>query len=117
MFIMTTVAILCALVVGVGLIKLACRHREDLWIVSEDAMLCVISPAVILLGTFAAVSLGWRITHGGFAAVTAGGWIGSVAIVAVAAGVWRVLAPRIRESGKARSGAAAAPAAKAPAPS
>lgn len=115
MFIMISVAAICALVLGAGLIGLACRHRKDLWIASDDAILCVVSPAAILLGTLGAVSLGWRVTHGGFAAVPTGGWAGSLAIIAVAAGVWRVLAPRIRESGKARSSAADAPAAKAPA--
>jgi hypothetical protein len=115
MFIVTTVAIWCALAVGLGLIRLACRHRSDLWIVSEDAILCVVSPVVILLGTFGAVSLGWRITHGGLAAVSTGGWIGSLAIVAVGAGIWRVLAPRIRASGRERAGAAIAPARRAPA--
>jgi len=115
MFIMISFATICALVLGAGLIGLACRHRKDLWIVSDDAILCVVSPVFILLGTFGAVSLGWRITHGGFAAVSAGGWIGSLAIVAVALGIWRVAAPRIRQSGKLRAGAAAAPAGSAPA--
>jgi hypothetical protein len=96
MFIMITVASLSAVLLIGGLVRLACRHRSDLWIVSDDAILCVVSPVVILLGTFGAVSIGWRITHGGFAAVSLGAWIGAAAIAAVSAVVWRVLAARIR---------------------
>lgn len=96
MFIMITVASLSAVLLIGGLVRLACRHRGDLWIVSDDAILCVVSPVVILLGTFGAVSIGWRITHGGFAAASIGGWIGAAGIAAVSAVVWRVLAARIR---------------------
>ena len=96
MFIMIAVASLSAMLLIGGLVRLACRHRGDLWIVSDDAILCVVSPVVILLGTFGAVSIGWRITHGGFAAVSLGGWIGAAAIAAVAFGIWRLLAARIR---------------------
>jgi hypothetical protein len=96
MFIMITVASLSAVLLIGGLVRLACRHRGDLWIVSDDAILCVVSPAVILFGTFGAISIGWRITHGGFAAVSPGAWIGAAAIAAVSAVVWRVLAARIR---------------------
>ena len=110
MFIMIAVASLSAVLLIGGLVRLACRHRSDLWIVSDDAILCVVSPAVILFGTFGAVSIGWRITHGGFAAVSIGGWIGAAAIVVVAFGIWRLLASRIRESGRKRAGAAARPA-------
>jgi hypothetical protein len=102
MFIMIAVASLSAVLLIGGLVRLACRHRSDLWIVSDDAILCVVSPAVILFGTFGAVSIGWRITHGGFAAVSLGGWIGAAAIVAVSAIIWRVLAARIRAGGRAR---------------
>ena len=104
MFIMITVASLSAVLLIGGLVRLACRHRGDLWIVSDDAILCVVSPAVILFGTFGAVSIGWRITHGGFAAVSLGAWIGAAAIVAVAFGIWRLLGARIRESGGTSSG-------------
>jgi len=96
MFIMIAVASLSAVLLIGGLVRLACRHRGDLWIVSDDAILCVVSPVVILLGTFGAVSIGWRITHGGFAAVSIGAWIGAAAVAAVSAVVWRVLAARIR---------------------
>ena len=96
MFIMITVASLSAVLLIGGLVRLACRHRGDLWIVSDDAILCVVSPVVILLGTFGAVSIGWRVTHGGFAAVSLGAWIGAAAIVAAAAVIWRVLAARLR---------------------
>jgi len=97
------VTALCAVLLIGGLVRMACQHRSDLWIVSDDAILCVVSPVVILLGAFGAVSLGWRITHGGFAAVSIGGWIGAAAIVAVAAVVWRVLAARIRAGGRERA--------------
>lgn len=116
MFMMATVASVCLLVVGASLVRLADRHRSDLWIVSEDGILCVVSPAMILLCTFAAVSLGWRLTHGGLAAVPLGGWIGSLAIAAVAFGAWRALARRIRETATTRPIAAAAPSGPAPAP-
>jgi hypothetical protein len=106
MFIMISVASLSAVLLIGGLVRLACRHRGDLWIVSDDAILCVVSPAVILLGTFGAVSIGWRITHGGFAAVSLGGWIGAAVIAALALGIWHLLASRIRESGLKRARAA-----------
>jgi len=97
MFIMFSVASLCAVVLIAGLLHLACRHRKDLWIVSDDAILCLAAPVIILLSTFGASSVGWRITHGGFTAVAIGGWIGSVLIAALAVGVWLLVAPRIRE--------------------
>ena len=96
MFVMIAVASLSAVLLIGGLVRLACRHRGDLWIVSDDAILCFVSPVVILLGTFGAVSIGWRVTHGGFAAVSLGAWIGAAAIAAVAFGIWRLLAARIR---------------------
>ena len=109
MFTMISVASLCAMLLIGGLVREACRHRSDLWIVSDDAILCVVSPVVILLGTGGAVSLGWRMTHGGFAAVSVAGWAGSAVIAAIAAGIWHLLASRIRESGRKRATAAAAP--------
>ena len=96
MFTMISVASLCAMLLIGGLVREACRHRSDLWIVSDDAILCVVSPVVILLGTGGAVSFGWRLTHGGLAAVSLGGWIGAAAIAAVTVVIWRVLAARIR---------------------
>lgn len=96
MYLILSVAALCGVLLIGGLVREACRHRPDLWITSDDAILCVVSPAVILLGTFGAVSLGWRIAHGGLATVSVEGWLGSAAIAAVAAVIWRVLAARIR---------------------
>jgi len=106
MFTMISVASLCAMLLIGGLVREACRHRSDLWIVSDDAILCVVSPVVILLGTGGAVSLGWRMTHGGLAAVSVAGWVGSAVIAAIAAGIWYLLASRIRESGRKRAMAA-----------
>lgn len=96
MFIMMSVAALCAVLLIGGLVREACRHRSKLWIVSDDAILCLVSPVVILLGAFGAVSLGWRITHGGLAAASIEGWIGAAAIAVLTAVIWRVLAARIR---------------------
>lgn len=103
MNLMMSMAALCAVLLIGGLLREACRHRPDLWITSDDAILCVVSPAVIVLATFGAVSLGWRIAHGGFAAVSVAGWLGSAAIAVVAAVIWRVLAARIRAGGRARA--------------
>jgi hypothetical protein len=103
MYLMISVAALCGVLLIGGLVRLACRHRSDLWIVSDDAILCVVSPAVIMLGAFGAVSLGWRITHGGFAAVAIGGWIGAAAIAALSVVAWRVLAAWIRAGGPKRA--------------
>jgi hypothetical protein len=96
MFIVISVTALCAALLIGGLVRMACQHRRDLWIVSDDAILCVVSPTVILLGALGAVSLGWRVTHGGFAAVSVNGWIGSAVVAAVSYVIWRVLAPRLR---------------------
>jgi hypothetical protein len=114
MFTMISVASLCAMLLIGGLVREACRHRSDLWIVSDDAILCVVSPVVILLGTGGAVSLGWRMTHGGLAAVSMGGWIGAAAIAAATVVIWRLVASRIRASGRGRAGATIAPAPPAP---
>jgi len=101
MFIMFSVAALCAVLLAALLLREACRHRKDLWFTSDNVILCFIAPAVILLGTFGALSVGYRITHGGFGAVSVGGWIGAVLVVAVAVGIWKVLAARLRAgSGK-----------------
>jgi hypothetical protein len=103
MFIMMSVAALCAVLLIGGLVRIACQQRSPRWIVSDDGILCVVSPAVISLGAFGAVSLGWRITHGGFAAVSTGGWIGAAAIAALTVVIWRVLAARIRAGGRERA--------------
>lgn len=113
MFIMTAVASVCIVLLIGGLMHEACRHRRDLWITGDDAILCVVSPIVILLGTFGASALGYRLTHGGLAAVSLGGWIGSAVIVAIAVVIWIRAAAYIRESGRARS--ASLPSASSPA--
>jgi len=107
MFIMTAVACLCAVLLICGLIREACRHRPDLWITNDDAILCAVSPVVILLGTFGAVALGYRLTQGGLAAVSVMAWIGSAAFVAAAIVIWLAGAARIRKSGQARTAIAA----------
>jgi len=95
-FLVIAVASLCAVGLLVTLVALACRHRSDLWITSDFAILCVVSPVLILLLTFGAVAIGYRLTHGGLAAIPAEGWIGSLIVIAIAAGIWRALARRIR---------------------
>ena len=110
MFIMIAVAALCAVLLISGLLREACRHRPDLWITGDDVILCLISPVLILLGTFGAVSLGWRIAHGGFAAVSVEGWLGSAAIAAVAVIIWRVAAARIRAGGRSAPASSQPPA-------
>jgi len=99
MFIMFTVATLCAVVLIALLLRVACRHRPDLWFTTDDVILCFIAPTVILLGAFGALSVGWRITHGGFGAVSVGAWTGSAVIAGLAYGIWTVLARRLREGG------------------
>ena len=96
MYIIGTVASLCAVVLFAKLLALACQHRPDLWITSEDAILCVASPVAILLLTFGGVSLGFRFTHGGLRAVPLWGWIGAGIVVAASVVIWRMLAGRIR---------------------
>ncbi|MDH3321105.1 MAG: hypothetical protein OEO84_15655 [Betaproteobacteria bacterium] len=73
MFIMFSVAALCAVLLVASLLGVACRYRKDLWFTSDDVILCFIAPPVILLGTFGALSIGYRLTHGGLAAVPVGG--------------------------------------------
>lgn len=103
MFVMTAVALLCVVLLIGGLMREACRHRRDLWITTDDAILCVVSPAIILLGTFGATALGYRLTNGGLAAVSTGAWIGSAIIVAISVVIWIRAAAYLRESGRARA--------------
>jgi hypothetical protein len=103
MFITMSVVALCAVLLIGGLVRIACQQRSPRWIVSDDGILCVVSPVVILLGAFGAVSLGWRITHGGLANVSVAGWLGSAAIAALTVVIWRVLAARIRAGGRERA--------------
>jgi hypothetical protein len=103
MFIMFTVATLCAVVLIALLLRVACRYRPDLWFTTDNVILCFIAPTVILLGAFGALSVGWRITHGGFGAVSIGGWIGATAIAGMAYGIWKVVSQRLVESGNAKT--------------
>lgn len=105
---MAAVASICAVVLIAGLMRLACRHGSDSWITSDDAILCFVSPLLILLLTFGGVALGYRLTNGGLAAVPAEGWIGSAVIAALAFATWTVLARRIRGAGRLAPGAAPA---------
>jgi len=109
MFIMLTVASLCAVSLSACLLALVCRHRETMWIASDDAILCIVTPVMILVATFGFISLGWRLTHGGFAAVSVTGWVGSAIIVAISLGIWFLLAPRIRGSRRNPTAAALSP--------
>ena len=101
MYIMFTVASLCAVIVGGILLGLIARHHPEQWIIADDTMLCLVSPVMIVLATFGGISLGWRLTHGGLAAISAEAWTGAVIIIAVAAGIGVVLARRIRRGADA----------------
>ncbi len=116
MYIILTVASLCAVVLIARLLALACRHRPDLWIASEDAILCVASPVAILLLTFGGVSLGFRMTHGGLGAVPLWGWIGAGIVVAASVVTWRVLASRLLAGARTPAPITAAPAQPIPTP-
>jgi hypothetical protein len=105
-FIIATVASICAVLLACNLIALACRHRTDLWFTSEDAILCVVSPAMILLLTLGGVALGYRLTHGGLVAVSTGAWTGVALVLVVFYALWRVLSARLLAGGP-RSGAGA----------
>lgn len=98
MFIMFSVGLLCAVFLIAGLFGLACRNRDidSMWIVSDDTMLCLIAPTIILLTALGIISLGQRLTQGGLAEVSIEAWIGTAVIVAASVGIWRLLAPRIR---------------------
>ncbi len=98
MFIMFSVGLLCVVTLIAGLFSLACRNRDidSMWIVSDDTMLCLVAPAIILLTALGIISLGQRLTQGGLAEVSTEAWIGTVVIVAASVGIWRLLAPRIR---------------------
>lgn len=99
MILTSAFAALCAAVLLGGLLRLACRHRGEWWITSDDAILCVASPILILLVTFGGAALGYRLTHGGLAAVAVEGWIGAAAMIAASIGLWHLLARRIRNPG------------------
>lgn len=107
MFVMFTFASIGAVVLCLSLLGLACRHRPDLWIVADDTILCFVAPALIALSAFGALSLGWRITHGGFWEVSGGAWTGSAVIAALLVGIWYVAAARIRATSRKPAAAAA----------
>lgn len=96
MFMMFTVASLCIVLLAGSLLGLACRHLPEMWITSDDVLLCLVFPVLIVIATFGGISLGWRITQGGLSEVPTYGWIGSVVIVAATFVAWFVIAPRIR---------------------
>ena len=98
MFVMMTVAALCAIVLIASLVALMCRHpkTEAHRLVSDDAILCFVSPLLVIIVAAAGISAGWRITHGGFGAVAVEAWIGVVVIVAAAVGIWVTLSRKIR---------------------
>jgi len=109
MFIVFSVAALCLVILIVALLGVACRSPEckSLWIVSDDAILCFVSPVIIAIFCFACLSLGWRLTHGGFGAVSLEGWIGTAVVIAVSAALWFTFVARIRNYRRpAGSGAA-----------
>lgn len=96
MFVSTATASICLVLLIAGLVRLACMHGSKAWILSDDGILCAVSPLLIVLLTFGGVALGYRLTHGGLAAVSVEGWIGSAAIIAITLLLWAVLARRIR---------------------
>ena len=106
MFVMLTVASICAVALIAGLVAVMCRHpgTADLWIVSDDAILCLVAPALIVLVAFGIIALSWRMTHGGFAAITAEAWLGSAAVVAISFGLWFPLVGKIRATGNRQAG-------------
>lgn len=111
MFVMLSVASLCAVVLIGGPLTLVCRHRPTMWIASDDAIMCFVAPVIIMFCTFGFLSLGWRLTHGSFAEASAQGWIGSGVIVAISVGIWILLARWIRAGRRDPVAAASAPAA------
>ena len=96
MFMMFTVASLCIVLLAGCVLGLACRHLPETWITSDDVILCLVFPVLILIATFGGISLGWRITHGGLSEVATSGWIGSAVIVAATLVAWFVIARLIR---------------------
>jgi hypothetical protein len=90
MVLIFAVACLCGVVLVATLVRLACRHRPDLWITSDNAILCAVTPFMICLVTFGGVAVGYRLAHGGLAAVPVEGWIGSAVLIAVSIVAHRV---------------------------
>ena len=98
MFIMLTVAAICAITLIASLVALMCRHpgTASHWLVADDTIMCFVAPLMIFIVAFAGISLGWRLTHGGIGAVSIEAWIGAAAIVAASVGIWTVLSRKIR---------------------
>ena len=103
MLLMISVFSLCLVALIAKLVKLACEHRPDLWFTSDTAILCAVSPLMIMLLTFGGTAIGYRLAHGGLAAVPVLGWAGAAAIIAAAFGVWRLLGGAIRRTGALKS--------------
>jgi len=101
MFIMLTVAAICAVVVIAALLAAMCRQPKTatLWFLSDDILLCFVAPAMIALSAFGIISAGWRFTHGGLGAVSIEAWIGSAITLAAAIGLWIVGRRKIRAYG------------------
>ena len=98
MVLLTAVACLCGVGLIATLVRLACRHRPDLWITSDTAILCAVTPFMIILVTFGGVAVGYRLANGGLGAVPAEGWIASVVLVGATIFVHRVVSRRLRRS-------------------
>jgi len=101
MLLMTSVFSICMVALIAMLVKLSCAHRPDLWFTSDTAILCFVSPAMIILLTFGGTAIGYRLAHGGLAAVPVLGWAGAAVIIALAYIVWRFLSGAIRRSATA----------------
>ena len=98
MLLIIAVASLCGVALIATLVKLACARRPDLWFTSDTAILCLVSPAMIILLTFGGVAIGYRLAFGGLAAVPTEGWIGSAILIVVSIVVHRVVSRRLRRS-------------------
>ncbi len=109
MIVVLAVALLCTGALILGLLAVVCRHHEASWFASETCVLCVATPAAMLLGALGVGLLVWLTLHGGIAAALAGdAVIGSPVVVALFVVAWRLLAARIR--GRRPNPLAAAPA-------
>jgi len=98
MFLMLTIAALCAVVLGSSLISILCRSPKTAShpMLSDDILMCFISPALIVLVAFGIISAGWRFTHGGLSAISIESWVGAIVIVALSVAGWIVLSRKIR---------------------
>jgi len=99
MLLMISVFSLCMVALIATLVKLSCAHRPDLWFTSDNAILCVISPAMIMLLTFGGTAIGYRLAHGGLAAIPTLGWVGAGVIIVVAVATQQIVGKAIRRTG------------------